>query len=124
MRSAYERGYEVVTLTDCVAATSAEEHDNAIKFDYPMFSELMTGDEFTAGLSGSETATDASRGTESPFDATFFDAMAPSVEPIDAGAPSGGGEVTEGAVASKGRRAQRRRVTSTETPRDSAPPPW
>jgi Isochorismatase family len=27
MRSAYERGYDVVTLTDCVAATSVEEHD-------------------------------------------------------------------------------------------------
>ena len=62
MRSAYERGYEVVTLTDCVAATSAEEHDNAIKCHYPMFSQRMTGDEFTAGLSGSETATDARRG--------------------------------------------------------------
>ena len=62
MRSAYERGYEVVTLTDCVAATSAEEHDNAIKYDYPMFSKPMTGEEFTAGLGGSETATDTSRG--------------------------------------------------------------
>jgi len=62
MRSAYERGYEVVTLTDCVAATSAEEHDNAIKYDYPMFSKPMTGDEFAAGLGGSETASDTSRG--------------------------------------------------------------
>jgi nicotinamidase-related amidase len=38
MRSAYENGYRVITLTDCVAATSAEEHDNAIAYDYPMFS--------------------------------------------------------------------------------------
>jgi ureidoacrylate peracid hydrolase len=52
MRSAYERGYEVVTLTDCVAATSAEEHDNAIKYDYPMFSKPMTSGEFTAALGG------------------------------------------------------------------------
>ncbi|MCL2464926.1 MAG: cysteine hydrolase, partial [Micrococcales bacterium] len=37
MRSAYERGYEVITLSDAVAATSQEEHDNAIKYDYPMF---------------------------------------------------------------------------------------
>src|SRR5579859_6595897 len=37
MRTGYENGYEVITLSDCVAATSAEEHDNALKFDYPMF---------------------------------------------------------------------------------------
>jgi len=62
MRSAYERGYEVVTLTDCVAATSIEEHDNAIKFDYPMFSKPMTAAEFSATLTGSTTAEDTSRG--------------------------------------------------------------
>jgi nicotinamidase-related amidase len=62
MRSAYERGYEVVTLTDCVAATSAEEHDNAIKYDYPMFSKPMTGTEFTATLGGEGSAEDTSRG--------------------------------------------------------------
>lgn len=38
MRSAYENGYRVITLTDCTAATSVEEHDNAISYDYPMFS--------------------------------------------------------------------------------------
>jgi nicotinamidase-related amidase len=38
MRSAYENGYRVVTLTDCMAATSPEEHDNAIAYDFPMFS--------------------------------------------------------------------------------------
>ena len=62
MRSAYERGYEVVTLTDCVAATSTAEHDNALAYDYPMFSKPMTGDAFTATLSGRSSATDASRG--------------------------------------------------------------
>jgi ureidoacrylate peracid hydrolase len=46
MRSGYERGYEVVTLTDCVAATSMEEHDNALRYDYPMFSKPMTSTEF------------------------------------------------------------------------------
>ncbi len=51
MRSGYENGYEVVTLTDCVAATSVEEHDNAIAYDYPMFSKTMTADEFVAELS-------------------------------------------------------------------------
>ena len=46
MRSGYENGYQVITLSDCVAATSAEEHDNALKFDYPMFSQPMTSAEF------------------------------------------------------------------------------
>ena len=35
MRSAYEKGFEVVTLTDCVGATSAEEHANAITVRLP-----------------------------------------------------------------------------------------
>ena len=42
MRTGYEKGYKVITLSDCVAATSSEEHENAIKFDYPMFSEVKT----------------------------------------------------------------------------------
>jgi nicotinamidase-related amidase len=41
MRSAYENGYRVITLTDGTAATSAEEHDNAIAYDFPMFSLPM-----------------------------------------------------------------------------------
>jgi nicotinamidase-related amidase len=61
MRSAYERGFEVVTLTDCVAATSLEEHANAITYDYPMFSKPMTAEEFTGALSGAAVA-DASSG--------------------------------------------------------------
>lgn len=50
MRSAYENGYDVVTLTDCVAATSIEEHDNAITYDFPMFSKRMTADEVIGEL--------------------------------------------------------------------------
>jgi nicotinamidase-related amidase len=46
MRSGYENGYQVITLSDCVAATSIEEHDNAITYDYPMFSVPMTAAEF------------------------------------------------------------------------------
>ena len=42
MRTGYEKGYHVITLSDCVAATSPEEHENAIRFDYPMFSEVLT----------------------------------------------------------------------------------
>jgi nicotinamidase-related amidase len=52
MRSGYEKGYKVITLSDCVAATSHEEHQNAIKFDYPMFSEVMTAEAFTQELQG------------------------------------------------------------------------
>ena len=50
MRTGYENGYQVVTLTDCVAATSMEEHDNALRFDYPMFSRPMTSTEFVEAL--------------------------------------------------------------------------
>jgi ureidoacrylate peracid hydrolase len=50
MRTAYENGYEVVTLNDCVAATSIEEHENAIAFDYPMFSKPMSSEEFLGEL--------------------------------------------------------------------------
>src|SRR3954453_16115087 len=46
MRSGYENGYQVVTLSDCVAATSVEEHENALTYDYPMFSRPMTSSEF------------------------------------------------------------------------------
>jgi ureidoacrylate peracid hydrolase len=46
MRSGYENGYQVITLSDCVAATSIEEHDNALRYDYPMFSKPMTSTEF------------------------------------------------------------------------------
>jgi nicotinamidase-related amidase len=52
MRTGYEKGYQVITLSDCVAATSAEEHKNAIEFDYPMFSEVMTAEQFTEQLEG------------------------------------------------------------------------
>ena len=38
MRTGYENGYRVLTLKDCVAATSQAEHDNAITYDFPMFS--------------------------------------------------------------------------------------
>jgi nicotinamidase-related amidase len=50
MRTAYEHGFDVITLTDCVAATSGEEHRNAIKYDFPMFSRPMPSSEFLAHL--------------------------------------------------------------------------
>lgn len=51
MRTAYEHGFEVITLTDCVAGTSPEEHDNAIEYDYPMFSKPLTAAAFIEALS-------------------------------------------------------------------------
>lgn len=51
MRTGYENGYRVLTLTDCLAATSQEEHDNAITYDYPMFSLPVSSAEVTAALS-------------------------------------------------------------------------
>ena len=56
MRTGYEKGYQVITLSDCVAATSAEEHQNAIQFDYPMFSEVMDAKAFTQELQGALAA--------------------------------------------------------------------
>jgi ureidoacrylate peracid hydrolase len=51
MRSGYENGYKVITLNDCVAATSIEEHDNALSYDFPMFSEPMSSKDFIDQLS-------------------------------------------------------------------------
>jgi len=64
MRSAYEKGFNVFTLTDCVAATSQEEHDNAIAKDYPMFSRPVKSMEFVSALSGEGQVGDTSRGYE------------------------------------------------------------
>ena len=50
MRTGYENGYRVITLTDCLAATSVEEHENALTYDFPMFSQPMTAGEFVTEL--------------------------------------------------------------------------
>jgi nicotinamidase-related amidase len=56
MRTGYEKGYHVITLADCLAATSQEEHDNAIKFNYPMFSQVMSSGSFMEQLEDAEIA--------------------------------------------------------------------
>ena len=43
-------------------ATSAEEHDNAIRYGYPMFSKPMTVAEYVGALRGSAVTADSSRG--------------------------------------------------------------
>ena len=55
MRSAYEKGYDVITLTDCTAATSGEEQRVATARDYPMFSQPMTSGEVTEALQAAAT---------------------------------------------------------------------
>jgi nicotinamidase-related amidase len=50
MRTAYEHGFEVITLVDCVAATSTEAHENAIQYDFPMFSKPMPSSELLGHL--------------------------------------------------------------------------
>jgi nicotinamidase-related amidase len=50
MRTGYEHGFRVLTLTDCTAATSVEEHDNAITYDYPMFSMPVASADVMAAL--------------------------------------------------------------------------
>jgi ureidoacrylate peracid hydrolase len=62
MRTGYERGYQVVTIKDCTAATSHAEHDAAHQFTYPMFSRPMNHDEFLAELTGDAAVGDTSRG--------------------------------------------------------------
>jgi nicotinamidase-related amidase len=53
MRSGYENAYQVITLSDCVAATSVAEHENALKYDYPTFSKPMTSADVITELDGS-----------------------------------------------------------------------
>lgn len=62
MRSAYEKGFDVVTLTDAVAATSVAEHENAIAYDYPMFSKPTATGDFISSLTGGAAGEDTSRG--------------------------------------------------------------
>jgi ureidoacrylate peracid hydrolase len=50
MRTAYEKGYNVITLKDCTATVSAEEQQAAIDKNYPMFSRPMDHGEFLAQL--------------------------------------------------------------------------
>lgn len=62
MRTAYEKGFKVYTLTDCVAATSEEEQRAAIEKDYPMFSHPVDHHEFLRILAGEAETADSSRG--------------------------------------------------------------
>jgi nicotinamidase-related amidase len=60
MRSAYEKGFNVITLKDCTATLSDDEQRLAIEKNYPMFSRPMAHDEFLNELEGKEPASTAS----------------------------------------------------------------
>jgi nicotinamidase-related amidase len=46
MRSAYERGFDVVTLKDCTATLRQEAQNMALTHNFGMFSRPMNHDEF------------------------------------------------------------------------------
>ncbi len=62
MRTAYEKGYNVITLKDCTATLSEEEQRLAIEKNYPMFSRPLSHDEFIENLAGKEAELTAGRG--------------------------------------------------------------
>ena len=62
MRTAYEKGYNVITLKDCTATLSEEEQRLAVEKNYPMFSHPMTHTEFVGELTGGQVVETQSRG--------------------------------------------------------------
>ncbi len=60
MRTAYEKGFDVVTLTDCTATVSQEEQTLATQKNFPMFSRPMPYETFLSELAGEKTATNES----------------------------------------------------------------
>jgi ureidoacrylate peracid hydrolase len=56
MRSGYEKGFDVITLTDCTATVSEEEQRLAVEKNFPMFSRPMKHDAFLSELAGSASS--------------------------------------------------------------------
>ena len=56
--------HNVVTLTDMTAALSQEEQDHACAKNFPMFSRPLTHTEWLGELTGSQKASDKTRGYE------------------------------------------------------------
>ncbi|ANF86454.1 isochorismatase hydrolase [Pseudomonas antarctica] len=50
VRSGYEKGYDVVTLTDCTATFSQEQQHAAENFTLPMFSQTLKHTQFLQAL--------------------------------------------------------------------------
>ena len=62
MRTAYEKGYDVITLSYCTATLSEEEQRLSIEKNYPMFSRVMTHTDFLEALAGEQVAPGLGRG--------------------------------------------------------------
>ena len=56
MRSAYEKGYKVYTLKDCVAATSREAQDATLEHNFGMFSVPTSSEEVKDAISSGVAA--------------------------------------------------------------------
>ena len=50
MRTAFEKGFNTITLTDCCATTSADGHKGATEGTFGLFSSPMTAEDFLAKL--------------------------------------------------------------------------
>ena len=50
MRTAYEKGFNTITITDCCATTTIDGHSASTTNTFGMFSTPMTADEFTTKL--------------------------------------------------------------------------
>jgi nicotinamidase-related amidase len=64
MRAAYEKGYDVVTLTDCTAALSEDEQRFAVEKNFPMFSHPMPHTQVLEALRGEAQPQARTRGYE------------------------------------------------------------
>jgi nicotinamidase-related amidase len=62
MRTAYEKGYDVITLSDCTATLSEDEQRFAIEKNFPMFSRPATHAEFLSNLEGEKELAGVGRG--------------------------------------------------------------
>jgi ureidoacrylate peracid hydrolase len=49
-RTGYERGFNIVALSDCAATLSDEEQQFTFKKNLPMFARILTHKEFLADL--------------------------------------------------------------------------
>merc|ERR1711998_701376 len=66
MRTACEKGYNVITLTDCCATTSEEGHAGATGGTFGMFSQPMNAADFTAKLAPAPVAAMPAQGEAMP----------------------------------------------------------
>ena len=50
MRTGYEKGYQVITLTDCTATLTNEEQQFSVEKNFPMFSRPLSSTQFLEEL--------------------------------------------------------------------------